>query len=342
VNGGFQGRLLRVNLSAGRWKEERLDTDAARLFLGSKGYAANLLFRELEPGTAPLSPQNKVVIMTGPLTGAAGGPMPNRFSVSTKSPLTGLWLDSHCGGHWGPQLKFSGWDGIIIEGSAKTPVHLRIRDSDVEIADAGALWGKGTFDTTRIIQEAEKGESRPRVLSIGPAGENAALLACIIADARAAARGGAGAVFGSKNLKAISVAGTGKVPLADNEAFASLAKEGRKKLVESQALKDRTLEGTAGNVRPVNFSGGLPTRNFQEGRFEGADEIAGDALSKHLWNGSRNLRPCWGCVTPCAHYAVLERSGVGYRVSGVGGRVWGNHDEGCRGSAGAGGCASAA
>ena len=318
MRGGFLGRLLRVDLSAGRWKEERLDAGAARLFGGSKGYAANILFRELGPKTFPLSPQNKVVMMTGPLTGTAGGPMPNRFSVCTKSPLTGLWLDSHCGGFWGPELKFAGWDGIIVEGRAKGPVHLRIRDSAVDIVDASRLWGKGTFETMRIIQDEENGGRKPRVLSIGPAGENLAPIACVIADVRAAGRGGAGAVLGSKNLKAVSVAGTGKVPLADGAAFDSLAGECRRKLLESQALKDRTLEGTAGNVRPVNDSGGLPTRNFQEGMFKGADEISGDALSRHLWNNSRNLRPCWGCVTPCAHYTVLEPSGAGCRVSGIG------------------------
>lgn len=321
MRGGFQGRLLRVDLGRRRWSAMPLDEDAARLFLGSKGFSAQLLFRELHPGTDPLSPENKVAIMTGPLTGAAGGPMPNRFSISTKSPLTGLWLDSHCGGHWGPELKFAGWDGIIIEGRAEGPVHLKIRDSQVEIADAGALRGKGTFDTMRLIQKVEEGERIPRVLSIGPAGENLVPFACAIADARAAGRGGAGAVLGSKNLKAVSVAGTGDVPLADMAAFSSLAGEARQKLVASQALKDRTLEGTAGNVRPVNFSGGLPTRNFSEGRFEGADDIAGDAFGMHLWNSSRNLRPCWGCVTPCAHYAALQHRGGGASDIGSGAEI---------------------
>jgi len=311
VPGGFLGKLLRVDLTAGHWKEEKLDVAAARLFMGSKGYAANLLFRELRPGTDPLSAPNKVVIMTGPLTGVAGGPMPNRFSVSTRSPLTGLWLDSHCGGHWGPELKFAGWDGIVIEGMATSPVHLRIRDANVDITDASGIWGKGTFEAMRLVQEGETGPKRPRVLSIGPAGENLSPMACVIADVRAAGRGGAGAVLGSKRLKAISVAGTGKVPLADGEAFSALAKVARQKLLDSRSLKDRTLEGTAGNVRPVNDSGGLPTRNFSEGKFEGADDIAGDAFGKYLWNGSRNLKPCWGCVTPCAHYAALSNRGGG-------------------------------
>ena len=309
--GGFAGRLLRIDLGGRRWKAEPLDEKAARLFLGSKGYAAQLLFRELAPGTEPLSANNKVVIMTGPMTGVAGGPMPNRFSVCTRSPLTGAWVDSHCGGDWGPELKFAGWDGIIIEGVADRPVHIRIRGSDVELADAGELWGKGTFDTMRAIRADETGERKPRVLSIGPAGERLSRIAAVIADVRAAGRGGTGAVLGSKKLKAVSVVGNNDVPLADAATFTGLAKEAREKLLASQSLKDRKLEGTAGNVRPVNDSGGLPTRNFQQGKFERYDEIAGDAFAKHLWNDSRNLRPCWGCITPCAHYAALRYRGGG-------------------------------
>ena len=333
--GGFQGRLLRVDLTRGSFREEPLDAREARRFLGSKGYAAQLLFKELAPGTDPLSPENKVVVMTGPLTGVAGGPMPNRFSVCTRSPLTGTWVDSHCGGHFGPELKFAGWDGIIVEGRADRPVHLRIRDSQVGMVPAAHLWGRGTFETMRTVQAEEAGappSSRknseegagirpPRVLSIGPAGENLSRMAAVIADVRAAGRGGTGAVLGSKNLKAVSVVGTGKVPLADEALFAALAKEARVKLLASQGLKDRRLEGTAANVRPVNNSGGLPTRNFQHGKFDGADEIAGDAFGKHLWNDSKNLRPCWGCVTPCAHYAALRYRGGGASTVGEGEEV---------------------
>jgi aldehyde:ferredoxin oxidoreductase len=319
VPGGFRGKLLRVDLTRSEWREEGLDWKEARRFLGSKGYAAQLLFRELAPGTEPLSPQNKVVIMTGPLTGVAGGPMPNRFSVSTRSPLTGTWVDSHCGGHFGPELKFAGWDGIVLEGRADHPVQLKVRDSDVRLESAVELWGRGTFETMGTVQREEGADKRlPRVLSIGPAGENLSRIAAVIADVRAAGRGGTGAVLGSKNLKAISVAGTGRVPLADEALFASLAKEAREKLLASQGLKDRKLEGTAANVWPVNNSGGLPTRNFQAGRFEGFEQVAGDALGEHLWNRSRNLRPCWGCVTPCAHYATLRYRGGGASAIGDG------------------------
>lgn len=330
--GGFHGRLIRVDLTRGKTTEEALDLSIARRFLGSKGYAAQLLFKELAPGTEPLSPENKVVIMTGPLTGVAGGPMPNRFSVCTRSPLTGTWVDSHCGGHWGPELKFAGWDGIIVEGKAGCPVHLKIRDSIVELVPADKLWGKGTFETMRSIQgeeaaappssrtnrEVAAGKRLPRVLSIGPAGENLCRIAAVIADVRAAGRGGTGAVLGSKNLKAISVRGTGEVPLADEALFTSLARVAREKLLGSQGLRDRKLEGTAANVRPVNDSGGLPTRNFQQGKFDGYEEMAGDALGKHLWNDSKNLRPCWGCVTPCAHYAALRYRGGGASAVGDG------------------------
>ncbi|MEM2869486.1 MAG: aldehyde ferredoxin oxidoreductase family protein [Thermoplasmata archaeon] len=308
---GFTGRILRVDLSSGLWRAEPTDPVEARAFLGGKGYAASRLFRELAPGTEPLSPENKVALMAGPLTGTSG-PMANRFAVCTKSPLTGAWLDSHCGGRWGVELKRAGWDGIILEGRAEGPVHMRIRDADVELAGASDFWGKGTFETTRAIQEGEiegSGGRRPSVLCIGPAGESLCLTACVIADARAAGRGGAGAVLGSKNLKAISVLGTGSVPLADEAAFEELARRTREKLLASPSLRERHILGTAGNVRPVNATGGLPTRNFQKGSFEAFEEITGDAFSKHLWNNSKNLRPCWGCVIPCAHYAVLRPGG---------------------------------
>ena len=330
--GGFRGKVLRVDLTRGDSREDELDLSGARDLLGSKGYAARLLFKELAPGTDPLSPQNKLVIMTGPLTGVAGGPMPNRFSVCTRSPLTGAWVDSHCGGHFGPELKFAGWDGIVLEGRAKEPVHLRIHDSLVELVPATHLWGKGTFETMETIQgeeagappssrnnsEEAAGKRLPRVLSIGPAGESLCRIAAVIADVRAAGRGGTGAVLGSKNLKAISVAGTGRVPLADEALFSTLAKDAREKLLASQGLRDRKLEGTAANVRPVNNSGGLPTRNFQAGKFDGYENISGDAFGKHLWNDSKNLRPCWGCVTPCAHYAALRYRGGGASSVGDG------------------------
>ncbi|MFB0563414.1 MAG: aldehyde ferredoxin oxidoreductase N-terminal domain-containing protein, partial [Candidatus Lokiarchaeia archaeon] len=257
-------KLLRVNLSTEDVTTEKIDSDAARSFFGSKGLAAYYLFRELGKGVEPSSPENKLIFMNGPLTGTKA-PSSCRFVVCTKSPLTGGWVDSSCGGFWGPELRFAGFDGIIFEGRAENPVYIHIDDDKVSIRDAGFLWGMGTIDTISYLRERHKADRTVRVATIGPAGERQARIAAVIADMRAAGRGGTGAVMGSKNLKAISVVGHEKVPMADTQKFNELAKQAHKDAKDGSARM--AAMGTASIVRLVNSTGGWPTKNFSEGQW---------------------------------------------------------------------------
>jgi aldehyde:ferredoxin oxidoreductase len=298
------GKLLRINLSTENITVEKIDSEAARNFLGGKGLAAYYLFREMEKGVDPLSPENKLIFMTGPLTGTRA-PSSCRFVVGTKSPLTGAWVDSSCGGFWGPELRFAGFDGIIIEGRAEKPVYIHIDDGKVSINDAGFLWGMNTADTISHLRERHKSNRTVRVATIGPAGERGARIASIIADMRAAGRGGTGAVMGSKNLKAISVVGHRKIPMAYSQKFNELAKQAHKDAKESSIRM--AAMGTAGIVSLVNSTGGWPTKNFSESQWDEAEnELAGHMFQNTLWGGGKYVKPCYNCPIRCAHLAVIR------------------------------------
>src|SRR5215472_15589841 len=202
----WQRKVLRVNLSKGTCTAEPLNMEWARAYLGQRGLATKYLVEEMDPKVDPLSPGNKLIFATGPLTGtmaSTGG----RYSVITKGALTGAIACSNSGGHWGPELKMAGWDMIIVEGKSAKPVYLSINDDKAELVDASDLWGKTTWQTEEILHRKHQ-DPQLRISSIGRAGENQALFACIINDLhRAAGRSGVGAVMGSKNLKAIAVRG---------------------------------------------------------------------------------------------------------------------------------------
>ncbi|WP_424359309.1 aldehyde ferredoxin oxidoreductase family protein [Methanocella sp. MCL-LM] len=307
---GLWGKLLRVNLTNHTYEVEDIAEEVARATLGGKALAAHYAIREIKRNTEPLSPENILYLFTGVLTGTPA-PTGNRFVAATKSPLTGSFTDSYGGGYWGPELRFAGYDGIILEGQSKAPVRMHIADDKVEFLDATELWGMDTWETTSRIKELQGKTPRPiKVLSIGQAGERMALLAAIIADARAAARGGVGAVMGSKNLKAISVIGSKRPPLAMQREFMTLVKEQNMRLnknpVTSDALRYR---GTPNILLGVNAAGGLPTRNFQTGQFEAAEKIDGEAMRKELWNDGKNWHPCWNCTIKCTHFHVLDAPG---------------------------------
>lgn len=298
------GKLLRVNLNTENITTEKINSDAARSFFGSKGLAAYYLFRELGKGVEPLSPENKLIFMNGPLTGTKA-PSSCRFVVCTKSPLTGGWVDSSCGGFWGPELRFAGFDSIIFEGRAENPVYIHIDDDKVSIRNAGFLWGMGTIDTISYLRERHKADRTVRVATIGPAGERQARIAAVIADMRAAGRCGTGAVMGSKNLKAISVVGHGKIPMADTQKFNELAKQAHKDAKDGSARM--AAMGTASIVRLVNSTGGWPTKNFSEGQWdEASEELAGDMFQDTLWGGGKYVKPCYNCPIRCAHLAVIR------------------------------------
>lgn len=323
---GFAGTLLRVNLTSKLIRKESLDKEIARKFLGSKGYGAYIIFTEVPKRSDPLGIDNKLVFMNGPLTGTRA-PCSNKFSVCTKSPLTNTWLDTHCGGSFGPELKFAGYDGIIIEGRASEPVYLDIKDEAVALKDSAWLWGANTLDVERLLKEKHRADRTPRVACIGPAGERKALLANIIAERRAAGRGGAGAVMGSKNLKAVVVTGHMKPEdfINDPERFketvrrcyanlgkgevTSLRSKGAK--IRGRVRENATLpiQGTGRIISGINEAGGLPTRNFQTGTFEEWKTISGEAFSKHNYvpPTAPGARPCYNCPICCSHVSILKK-----------------------------------
>ncbi len=292
---GWIGKLLRVNLSTGKVSTEALDPGLAKDYLGARGLGTKIMTDEVDPKVDPLSPQNKLIFMPGPLTGTYA-PSGGRYEVVTKGALTGAIAAANSGGTWGPQLKFAGYDGIIFEGAAAKPVYLWIKNDKVEIRDAAHLWGKDVPTTTDAIRAETDDDAK--VACIGPGGENKVLFACVMNDLhRAAGRGGTGAVMGSKNLKAIAVVGTGAVTCADNKAFERAVVKARDKIhahpVGGAGLR---LYGTDVLTNILNQTGGYPTRNFQDGHFPTADKLGGEALAaKQL----QRPKGCFSCIISC-------------------------------------------
>lgn len=299
---GYNGKILRVNLSEKTVKFEPLDIKEAQKFIGGRGLGTKILMDEVDPGVEPLSSENKLIFVTGPLTGTST-PTGGRYMVVTKSPLTGAVACSNSGGYWGAELKFAGYDVIIIEGKADSPVYINIEDGSVEIKDASHLWGKVVSETTSALEKVH-GE-KVKVAAIGPAGENLSKLACIMNDlARAAGRSGVGAVMGSKNLKAITVKGSSKVEIAEpdklKEAFSRCMKKIKENGVTGQGLP---TYGTAVLVNIINENGVFPTNNFQVATFEKADEISGETLAeKYLTKKD----PCFRCPIACGRYCKVD------------------------------------
>jgi aldehyde:ferredoxin oxidoreductase len=308
---GFMGKVLRVNLSSGTISEEPLPEEDARMLLGGSGLATKYLIEEVPPGIDPLGPENKLIYMTGPLTGTTS-PSSGRFSAVAKSPLTGFWGEANSGGKWGRDLKQAGYDGIILEGKADAPVVLVIDDGTARLQDAASLWGKNVFETTSALKE-DLGK-KFNVSCIGIAGENLVRYAAIMNDEhRALGRCGLGAVMGSKNLKAIAASGSQKIEIADKEAFKE-ATRAASDLVNESLLK-MTLEvyGTVMVIDMVNVKGGLPTRNWQTGVCSYTDDINGPAINESILTGRR---ACFACPIACGRETQIE-SGP-YKAKGEG------------------------
>jgi len=307
---GYAGKILRVDLTKGKVEKEKLDDSFAKAFLGGKGFGGKILYDEVPPRTDPLSPENRVILSNGPLTGS--GAFAPKCSFVTKSPLTGGWLDCMLGGFVGPELKFAGYDVLVLSGKAPEPVYLHINDGQVELRKASHLRGKSTHETETTIKK-ELGDPKTRVASIGPAGENLVRFACITGDLyRQAGRGGVGAVFGSKNLKALAVRGSGKVSLANKEEFIRHTRELNKALKESG--ETMTTYGTMWLMDPMNDYGMLPTRNFQQGVFEGVKKINGDKLVKTLKTKDVG---CHACTLRCSNFLDVKRSEFGpFQIEG--------------------------
>jgi len=292
---GWMGTILRVNLTDGTIKKEPLNKNDACPYLGGRGLGTKIMMDEVDPQVDPLSPENKLIFMTGPLTGTAAA-CPGRYEVISKAPLTGSIGASNSGGHFGPELKYAGYDGIIFEGKAEKPVYLSINNDEVSLKSAVSLWGKTVFETTDELLKATSEDAR--VTCIGPAGEKLVKFATVMNDKhRAAGRSGLGAVMGSKNLKAVVVRGTKSIQVANPEEFIKACWDARRKL-KAHPVTGTGLGayGTEILVNILNQSGALPTRNWQESSFEHADETSGETLAaKYL---VRN-KGCFGCSIGC-------------------------------------------
>ncbi len=259
---GWAGKILEVDLTSRQINTLPLDVEMAKLYLGGRGLGARLLWDLVGPEVEPLSPENVMIIATGPLT-ATGYQTSNRFSISTKSPLTGTILDANSGGSWGMRLKRCGYDAIILKGRAETPVYLDMSPENVEIKDASHLWGKTVSETSEALGQDK---NKRNVLCIGPAGEKLVRIAAVMNDVtRAAARGGPGAVMGSKNLKAIVVEGKEKIDFDDRDRFKFVMYESTKMLKANPITSQGFPEfGTSVIMNIMNAIGALPTLNFQE------------------------------------------------------------------------------
>jgi len=300
---GWADKILDIDLSSGTVETYPLDKDIARLFLGGRGLGARLLWDLVGPHVEPLSPENVLIFATGPLT-ASGAQTSNRFSVSTKSPLTGTILDANSGGWWGMQFKRTGHDALIVRGKADRPVMIEIGSEGVIIKDATHLWGKTVFVTTEVL---EQDNNKRNVLCIGPAGENLSRIAAIMNDGtRSLARGGAGAVMGSKNLKAIVVVGNQKNQPKDRDYFRFMLYE-TGKLIKASPLTSQALPefGTVVVMNIINEIGALPTRNFQQSQFEGAEAISGERMTDTIL--VRN-HACWACPIACTRLTRTSRT----------------------------------
>jgi len=297
----WKGTILRVNLTSGEIKKEKLSPQDAKDYIGARGLASKILYDEVDPSVDPLGPDNKLMFATGPLTGTyatSGG----RYNVVTKGPLTGAIAASNSGGYFGPELKYAGYDLVIFEGRAKKPVYLHIYNDEVELRDAGDLWGKDTHETTEKLVERH-GENF-KVACIGPGGEQQVLFANVINDMhRAAGRSGVGAVMGSKQLKAIVVRGTTGLKVADNQGFTDAVMRARKAMQEDPTTSEGLPTfGTNVLVNVINQSGLFPTRNFQESFFPEADKTSGETMASTLLVRNKG---CFACIIDCGRVTAV-------------------------------------
>ena len=304
--------VLRVNLDAGSCTTEPLNMTWAHEYLGQRGLATKYYTAEVDAAVDPFSPTNKLIFATGPLTGtmaATGG----RYSVITKGPLTGAIACSNSGGYFGAELKFAGWDMVIVEGASPKPVYLLITDGHAELVDASHLWGKTVWQTEEEIKRFHQ-DPQIRVAAIGRAGENRVLYAAIVNDLhRAAGRSGVGAVMGSKNLKAVAVRGTrtDAYHLANPEAFFAATDAG-KKVLAANGVTGQGLPtfGTQVLMNVINELGALPTRNHREVQFKGAQDISGEAMKRRRpTDGKANLvtnGACFGCTIACGRISRMD------------------------------------
>lgn len=293
---GYMGKMLEVDLSAGRVTHGELDQKLLRDYVGGRGLGIRYLYDNAPQGVDPLAPENPMLLSTGPYTGQ--GVFSAFFCVSTKAPLTGLAASSHCGGKWGPALRGAGFDALAITGAADAPCYLLIDEGKAEIKDASDLWGKGVFETEAAIREKE---GRVEILSIGPGGENLVKYAAMMSGHRAAGRSGVGAVMGSKKLKAIVVKGKLAVELADADKVKEISRKGGKLAVEN--AQPFAKYGSSIVFDLFNEKNTLPTRNFRAGHFDKCHNIDAEALKSGYFVKDRG---CAKCPLRCGNVHTIK------------------------------------
>ncbi len=298
---GYAGKQLRISLSDGKVKEEKLDKKVLRKYLGGAGYAAKLLYDELDSGIDPLGDKNKLVFATSPLTRrrVPGG---GSLQVCFKSPLTGIWGEARVGGEFGFCLKNAGYDFLIIEGKAKEAVYLLINDGEVSIKPAQDICGKKVSDKVHFIKE-ELGETDYSCVTIGPAGENQVLYSTIMVNDRAAGRVGGGAVMGSKNLLAVVISGTKNVKIADEERYRQEIKKAHKIVKEHPDTPEFKKHGTTGDLGGCDIAGDFPTKNWQSNSWGKGEEIYEQFYENNLITNSSCYK---GCPVGCGRVAKVE------------------------------------
>jgi aldehyde:ferredoxin oxidoreductase len=294
--------ILKIDLSTCTTDEYIIPKEWERDYLGGASLAARLLYSSLIPDLDPLSPEAPLLLMTGPLTGTAG-PAVGRFVASGRSPLTGLWAESNCGGFWGSELRFAGYDGIWITGKAENPVYLWLNNGMLEIRDASGLWGQDTYEVQNSVKK-ELNQPSAHVLGIGPAGERCVRFASILCDhGRTAGRTGLGAIMGSKNLKAIAVYGNNKISLVDQERFESLRSAANRLLKMDNVSRVMHDVGTVSGADYSEYLGSMPKRYYQDGIFKDIDKISGATQAETILVGTS---ACHACVIACGRVVCLK------------------------------------
>jgi aldehyde:ferredoxin oxidoreductase len=298
---GYNGKILHVDLTRGEWHVEEPGETWYRTYMGGSAFAAYFLLKMLKPGTDPLAPDNVLVFACSVVTGIPISGW-NRYTVAAKSPLTHAFGESEAGGFFGPELKFAGFDAVVITGRAARPTYLFIKDGEVQLRDAAGVWGLDNHRTLEGIQQ-ELGDRRVRVASIGPAGERLVRFACVSNDVEHFnGRTGMGAVMGSKNLKAVAVRGSRRMEAAQPDAIKEIARWHNARIKTHPPNVGLTSFGTPGLVKGLNAGGILPTRNFREGVFEGADKLNADAYAAILHSAGT----CWTCAVKCKRRVALQ------------------------------------
>jgi len=299
ILGGYRNRILRVNLSDRTFAEEPLTEELIHDFVGGRGFGARLLYDDLRPGVEPLGEDNELIFMAGPLAGTNAQSF-SRLLVFFKSPLTGTYFRTAAGGYFAPELKFAGFDAVIVTGIADRPVYLWVHDGRYELRDASYLWGLNCGDTHTLIRD-ELHDPHIRVACIGPAGENLVKYAGIFSDRRAAGRGGGGTIMGAKKLKAIAVRGHDRLSLADPEAFRQALRDQVDSVKANSSYPELSTRGRQ-ICRFTNVMGMYPTRNFREGVLPGWEAIDDSVYDKLR---VRNTT-CHKCMIHCTSLAKVE------------------------------------